>query len=64
MNPTYTDFSNLTQRVRTLEDFQNQTMILVILAALAVGLAIGFIFAKYFHKEPQRTSKWQTNSDS
>lgn len=57
---THSDLARLAQRVSTLESFQNQTLVFIIAATFFSGLAIGFIAAKYFHKEQkkEKTYKW------
>jgi hypothetical protein len=56
MSVTYSDIAKLSQRIAQLEDFQNQTLIFIILATFASGLALGFIWAKYLQKP--ETKKW------
>ncbi len=59
MGPSHSDFTSLSQRVAQLEDFQNQTLIFLLLVTFLAGLALGFIWAKYFHKdESKKQFKW------
>lgn len=57
MSPS--DYAQFASRISSLESAYNQTLIGIFVCSMLAGFAIGFIYAKYFHKET-KPNKWSS----